>query len=495
MNRLNDRLTDAVRDARLGGPDLEEIARRGRTRRVRRRVGAGLGAVVALAAVAVPLRALSQIGDGVGPGTVGAGVEVLEVSCTGGATIVLTPTVRLQEDGLLHVRVTQADADVVAVILGNTSDPEAITMGWSSGNAGIDGAFVKAIPPGEGRVLCAWEGDPVLGQGDEPNEPLLTREAMLAWPSFQITGSQASPMPCPENGMIPAGSTCRWSGSSWTVVSVGPEVPPCERAQPPEGAIEDSCRIVSTEVGGLGTSAMLEYDLTDGGTVRIWSVPGGRQIVFGDDGAAPEGASDASSEGSGDAERTGMYVFSDMEAGPSSAEPQDLAVTFTVAWSGNVYPGVHRCGYRALGADGSVIGEFVHLAIWHPGRWSHDVPGDPEAAVSGEAWCEPERLDTPGVADGVTAVLPDDVDPEPEEGTATAIAHEMERRLRDWASVYSVDSMSDDTLAANVVALWQAVSDTSDEHFTVTQQLMGRLHYVCVRLPEDHGFRSGEFCD
>jgi hypothetical protein len=195
-------------------------------------------------------------------------------------------------------------------------------------------------------------------------------------------------------------------------------------------------------------------------------------------------------------DRRPTYVFSDIEAGPSTAEPQDLAVTFTVAWSGDVYPGVHRCGYRALAADGSVVGEQVGLEAWQPGRWYHDVPGDPEVAVSGEVWCEPERLDAPGVADGITPVLPGDVDPETVEGTWEEVLQEMKVRLHEWASAYSVNSMSEDELAANMVALTRAINFRDDQqHFTVTRQLMDRLHYLCLLLPDGHEFRGGEYCD
>jgi hypothetical protein len=190
------------------------------------------------------------------------------------------------------------------------------------------------------------------------------------------------------------------------------------------------------------------------------------------------------------------YAFSDIEAGPSKAEPQDLAITFTVAWSSDEYPGVHRCGYRALAADGSVVGEQVRLEAWQPGRWYHDVPGDPEVTVSGEVWCEPERLDTPGVADGITPVLPGDVDPETVEGTWEEVLQEMKGRLHEWASAYSVDSMSEDELAANMVALTLAINfRDGQQHFTVTRQLTDRRDYLCVLLPDGHEFRGGEYCD
>ena len=34
-----------------------------------------------------------------------------------------------------------------------------------------------------------------------------------------------------------------------------------------------------------------------------------------------------------------------------------------------------------------------------------------------------------------------------------------------------------------------------EDDFTVIWQLADRMRYVCVRLPPEHKFRGGEFCD
>lgn len=276
-----------------------------------------------------------------------------------------------------------------------------------------------------------------------------------------------------------------------------------------------ACAVLIIEPGGEGTIKTFGLSVGQGtdmpitphilGSVPPASVPeirceqyrspaqheNGYWLPWEKQGASAEAPTDAVQS-----EPPSMYVFTDIQVGPSAAEPQDLAVTFTVAWTGDVYPGVHRCGYRALAADESVVGEQVRLEAWQPGRWDHEVPGDPEAAVSGEVWCEPERLDTPGVADGITPVLPGDVDLETVEGTWEEVLQEMKGRLHEWASAYSVDSMSEDELAANMVALTLAINfRDGQQHFTVTRQLTDRRDYLCVLLPDGHEFRGGEYCD
>jgi hypothetical protein len=188
------------------------------------------------------------------------------------------------------------------------------------------------------------------------------------------------------------------------------------------------------------------------------------------------------------ADAASTYVFSDIVAGPSSAEPEDLSVTFEVSWSGEDYPGVHLCTFRALAADGSIAGEVAHLAAWQPGRWYRDVPGDPDAAVRGDISCAPERLDAPGIAE-VTPI------PRSEGTTLDEVMAERAARLDAWAARWSVDSMSTSQLAANMWAVWEVMTEGEDEDLTVTWQLTDRRHYLCVRLPPEHEFRGGEFCD
>ena len=181
----------------------------------------------------------------------------------------------------------------------------------------------------------------------------------------------------------------------------------------------------------------------------------------------------------------GAYVFSDVIAGPSKAEPEDLAVTFTVDWSTDEYPGVHMCRFLAYAEDGSIVGEFAQYSEWNPGRWYRDLPGDPRDAATGEVRCEAERLDDPGIAD---------VDPISQAGDVSLdeVMKERRQRLADWAAMFDVEGMSEQTLAANLWAVWRAVPEA--EGPGETWQLTDRMHYLCVRLPEGHEFRGGEFC-
>jgi hypothetical protein len=189
-----------------------------------------------------------------------------------------------------------------------------------------------------------------------------------------------------------------------------------------------------------------------------------------------------------ESEDSATYVFSDVVAGPTTAEPVDLAVSFTVSWSGQEYPGVHLCTYRAMAADGTLVGEFVHLAAWQPGRWHREIPGDPGAAARGEVSCEPERLDDPGIAD-VRSI------PRSDGTSLDEITAAREDRLEDWAARWAVDSMTESQLAGNLWAIWTAMTQSHDSDLTISWQLEDRRHYLCVRLPPEHEFRGGEFCD
>jgi hypothetical protein len=188
-------------------------------------------------------------------------------------------------------------------------------------------------------------------------------------------------------------------------------------------------------------------------------------------------------------ERPSTYVFSDIVAGPSRAEPDDLAVTFTVSWSTDAYPGVHICRFVVYRADGSILGEVVRYSDWRPGRWYHDVPGDPRDAASGEVTCDAERLDVPGIGDVEPIPLGD--------GTTSAdLSKERERRLSEWAEAFDVDEMPVQSLAGNLWAVRSVMSQKAIVFdFTEMSQLSDRMRYLCVRLPEGHQFRGGEFCD
>jgi hypothetical protein len=203
MDDLADRLRQIENNT---APDLwgeittrEVINPRDGSRRGRR--GAVVvGALAAIAAVAIPLALLSAIGD---PATRPSGLisDTLVVSCTGGETTVLTPAVRLQGDGL-HARVEDADPNVGGVLLGNTSDPGSAEAAWRSGSSGgIAEEFVRDVPSGDGRVLCFIAG-PMSN----------THQPMLSWPSFRILPAEDE-ITSPEPTYLPAEES--WSPATY----------------------------------------------------------------------------------------------------------------------------------------------------------------------------------------------------------------------------------------------------------------------------------------
>jgi len=91
--------------------------------------------------------------------------------------------------------------------------------------------------------------------------------------------------PCPENGLVPAGSTCQLlaigNGEySWHVLEAAEAAPPCERATAPSGTDPSSCTVLRVEPSSVGDSALLAFTASNGDVVRVWVFPGGRQIVF-----------------------------------------------------------------------------------------------------------------------------------------------------------------------------------------------------------------------
>ena len=101
-----------------------------------------------------------------------------------------------------------------------------------------------------------------------------------------VSADSSAIVDCPsENRLVVAGSTCRWEpdGEYWVLVSPGPIVPPCERAQPPVGAIESTCVVLDhLEKGSSGDSAMLSYAMDGGGRVRVFVFPSGLTMPMDD---------------------------------------------------------------------------------------------------------------------------------------------------------------------------------------------------------------------
>jgi invasion protein IalB len=108
--------------------------------------------------------------------------------------------------------------------------------------------------------------------------------AALAVSSAANPTETLTPGGCPaSNPFVIEGSTCKYDADSdsYTLVSPGPELPPCERSAPPEGAIASSCRVVETIHEASGISALVTYDTQVGTRIRVWMLPSGVQIPLG----------------------------------------------------------------------------------------------------------------------------------------------------------------------------------------------------------------------
>jgi hypothetical protein len=122
--------------------------------------------------------------------------STLRVSCEGGTTTVLTPTVRARPDGV-HVEVEGDSGGVAAVLLANSSYEPVPHIQWSSGSDGVDDEFTRPVPPGEGRVMCAEEGTQVE----------TTPSSIRTWPSFEIVAPsfESYELSCADQTSLGAG--------------------------------------------------------------------------------------------------------------------------------------------------------------------------------------------------------------------------------------------------------------------------------------------------
>ena len=127
-------------------------------------------------------------------------------------------------------------------------------------------------------------------------------------------------------------------------------------------------------------------------------------------------------------------------------------------------------------------------------EYAFDVPPTGAPAVSAEVRCDPERLDTPGIAD----VVP--LDPASVGRDLEAWNAELESRTDSWAQRFSIDTMSEEEVAANIAALgWTSAIRTdaafpragSDEWFWAFDELRARAARLCPLLPEGHELRAG----
>jgi hypothetical protein len=140
------------------------------------------------------------------------------------------------------------------------------------------------------------------------------------------------------------------------------------------------------------------------------------------------------------------YRFHDVTVRPGEG-PGQVLVFYGMSYES--YPGVHECTWRALGQGGAVVGQRTEL-------WAHQgqLPDADANAVgmatsgpahSGEAFCDPQRLDTPGIADA-----------EPFRSPEPGIGIDIEGRVEEWAAAFGLREMSRRQLEANLIALHAA---------------------------------------
>jgi hypothetical protein len=168
-------------------------------------------------------------------------------------------------------------------------------------------------------------------------------------------------------------------------------------------------------------------------------------------------------------------------------------ISVDVTWDPENPPGVHRCTWKMLDANGTTVSrrtQYYLPRLLARGRESYylkmlDLTGEP-AGVSAE--CEPERLDRPGITD---------LQPPPETSEWDATLAEFDARVEAWADGFGIQEMSTDQLAGNLWAVRNAIilAPEGNGDWLQVRELSMRLHALCVLLPPEHEFRGGEFCD
>lgn len=161
--------------------------------------------------------------------------------------------------------------------------------------------------------------------------------------------------------------------------------------------------------------------------------------------------------------------------------PNQVLVFYGVRF--DEYPGVHRCTWRAFGSDGEVVGQRTLILGYEkqhlePSENAVEM-GATRPAVRGEAFCEPERLDTPGIVE---------VDPQTPNGDG---AQAIDQRVEAWAGRYAVRDMSRDEIQANRWALGMEYrkrvenAGRDDEVWLVIDELRARLELLQRLLRAD----------
>lgn len=179
------------------------------------------------------------------------------------------------------------------------------------------------------------------------------------------------------------------------------------------------------------------------------------------------------------------YVFSNVRPDAAHTDPEgNILIRFEVSWSEGSHPGVHRCVFRALGADGGIVSERIDpwTTFDRSANAAIDAPAPSSPAITAQAACDPERLDTPGVA----RLVP--LDPAEAGADLDSWLQVLERRVDEWADRFDVGSMSAEELSANIAALRDPSAyrrfGSADEEDWASTELRMRAERLCLLLPE-----------
>ncbi len=142
--RVRDRLPDPSLDtnATLQLGEDKPASRAGRVGLIAAALVIGLATTVGLA---MAFRDRPTLAPGGSPSS------VLQVSCDGNTVTVDTPIVAAQADGV-HIVGSVTDIPDADILVRSSGDPSATYL---SGSGGVDGEFVRPVPPGDARVGCA----------------------------------------------------------------------------------------------------------------------------------------------------------------------------------------------------------------------------------------------------------------------------------------------------------------------------------------------------
>jgi hypothetical protein len=163
-----------------GHPDMESVARRAKSLRLRRTAGIVIAGVVGAVAVIAPLMALSPLGREDGTAADGSAPSRLIVRCDGSTTGLDAQEVQSRADGV-HVLVhnlTAADLLFLAGPMGVTVEPGRHEV-------------VLAEPPGEASVACQDPRDDT-GDAQYSTFTIVDREGMWFDPTLDCDAPSAN---------------------------------------------------------------------------------------------------------------------------------------------------------------------------------------------------------------------------------------------------------------------------------------------------------------